>query len=400
MRRFIGILACFTLLCSAAPVGFAQSEATPKQPVQKQAEASQPKLVENASSAVLLEQDTGKVLFNKNSNEKLPPASMTKIMTMLLIMEQIDKGKLKLTDKVRTSEYAASMGGSQIFLEPGEEMTVDEMLKGIAIASGNDASVAVAEHIAGSEEGFVTMMNNRAKELGLKNTQFQNPTGLPAENHYSTAYDMAVMARELMKYPLIRNYTGKYEGYLRENTDKRFWLVNTNKLVRFYPGVDGVKTGFTTEARYCLTASAQKNGMRVIAVVMGAPTSKERNAQVTKLLDYAFSQYTTKLLYKKDQPIKTIKVSRGQRKEVQLVAADNVSVLLKKGESADKVTQEIIMDKKVKAPVKKGTPLGTLIVKNGNEVISRQSIVASEDIDAASWWELFKQSFGMFSKSK
>lgn len=400
MRRFIGILACFTLLCSAAPVGFAQSEVTPKQPVQKQAEASQPKLVENASSAVLLEQDTGKVLFDKNSNEQLPPASMTKIMTMLLIMEQIDKGKLKLTDKVRTSEYAASMGGSQIFLEPGEEMTVDEMLKGIAIASGNDASVAVAEHIAGSEEGFVTMMNDRAKELGLKNTQFQNPTGLPAENHYSTAYDMAVMARELMKYPLIRDYTGKYEGYLRENTDKRFWLVNTNKLVRFYPGVDGVKTGFTTEARYCLTASAQKNGMRVIAVVMGAPTSKERNAQVTKLLDYAFSQYTTKLLYKKDQTITTIKVSRGQRKEVNLVAADNVSVLLKKGESADKVTKEIVLDKKVKAPVKKGASLGTLVVKNGNEVISKQSIVASEDIDAASWWELFKQSFGMFSKSK
>lgn len=179
-------------------------------------------------------------------------------MTMLLIMEQVEKGKLKLTDKVRASEHAASMGGSQIFLEPGEEMTVNEMLKGIAIASGNDASVAVAEHIAGSEEGFVNMMNKKAKDLGLKNTHFQNPTGLPAKDHYSTANDMAIMARELMKYPLIRKYTGKYEDYLREDTDKKFWLVNTNKLVRFYPGVDGVKTGFTTEAKYCLTASAEK----------------------------------------------------------------------------------------------------------------------------------------------
>ncbi|MFD3447890.1 D-alanyl-D-alanine carboxypeptidase family protein [Microbacteriaceae bacterium 4G12] len=400
MKRFVGILVCFALFGSVVPVGFAQSEQTPLvQAEKKQKETGQPNLVENASSAVLLEQDTGKVLFEKNGNEKLPPASMTKIMTMLLIMEQLEKGKLSLKDKVRTSEYAASMGGSQIFLEPGEEMTVDEMLKGIAIASGNDASVAMAEHIAGSEEGFVNMMNKKAKDLGLKNTNFQNPTGLPAKDHYSTAYDMAVMAKELMKYASVRKYTGKYEDYLRQNTEKKFWLVNTNKLVRFYPGVDGVKTGFTTEAKYCLTASAMKNGMRVIAVVMGAPTSKERNAQVTKLLDYAFSQYTTKQLYKKDQPIATIKVSRGKKKEVNLVAADNVSLLLKKGESADKVKKQIVMEEKVKAPIHKGDALGTLIVKRGNETVQKQTLVASESIDEASWWELFKRSFSMFSKS-
>lgn len=254
MKRVFGILVCFMLLLSGTSVSFAQSEKTK----QEKTVETTPKLAEQASSAIVIEQDTGKVLFDKNPNEKLPPASMTKIMTMLLIMEQVEKGKLKLTDKVRASEHAASMGGSQIFLEPGEEMTVNEMLKGIAIASGNDASVAVAEHIAGSEEGFVNMMNKKAKDLGLKNTHFQNPTGLPAKDHYSTANDMAIMARELMKYPLIRKYTGKYEDYLREDTDKKFWLVNTNKLVRFYPGVDGVKTGFTTEAKYCLTASAQK----------------------------------------------------------------------------------------------------------------------------------------------
>ncbi|EMA6341427.1 D-alanyl-D-alanine carboxypeptidase family protein [Bacillus cytotoxicus] len=392
MKRVFGILVCCMLLLSHTSVSFAKSE--------KAIEETKPKLAEQASSAIVIEQDTGKVLFEKNPNEKLPPASMTKIMTMLLIMEQVEKGKLKLEDKVRTSEHAASMGGSQIFLEPGEEMTVNEMLKGIAIASGNDASVAVAEHIAGSEEGFVNMMNKRAKELGLKNTHFQNPTGLPAKNHYSTAIDMAIIAKELMKYPLIRKYTGKYEDYLREDTDKKFWLVNTNKLVRFYPGVDGVKTGFTTEAKYCLTASAEKNGMRVISVVMGAPTSKERNSQVTKLLDYAFGQYTTKKLYKRGEKIQTVQVGKGKKEKVDLVAADNVSLLMKKGEDMDKIKKEIIAEKKVKAPIKKGDALGTLVITKDREVLLKQTIVAKEDVDAASWWELFKRSFGIFSTSK
>ncbi|EJQ48777.1 D-alanyl-D-alanine carboxypeptidase DacF [Bacillus mycoides] len=396
MKRVFGILVCFMLLLSGTSVSFAQSEKTK----QEKTEEATPKLAEQASSAIVIEQDTGKVLFDKNPNEKLPPASMTKIMTMLLIMEQVEKGKLKLTDKVRASEHAASMGGSQIFLEPGEEMTVNEMLKGIAIASGNDASVAVAEHIAGSEEGFVNMMNKKAKDLGLKNTHFQNPTGLPAKDHYSTANDMAIMAKELMKYPLIRKYTGKYEDYLRENTDKKFWLVNTNKLVRFYPGVDGVKTGFTTEAKYCLTASAEKNGMRVISVVMGAPTSKERNNQVTKLLDYAFGQYMTKKLYTRGEKIKTVQVGKGKEEKVDLVASDNVSLLMKKGENMDKVKKEVIAEKKVKAPIKKGDALGTLVIKRDKDVLLKQTIVAKEDVEAASWWELFKRSFGMFSTSK
>ncbi|PEX91958.1 serine-type D-Ala-D-Ala carboxypeptidase DacF [Bacillus cereus] len=396
MKRVFGILVCFMLLLSGTSVSFAQSEKTK----QEKTEGTAPKLAEQASSAIVIEQDTGKVLFEKSPNEKLPPASMTKIMTMLLIMEQVEKGKLKLTDKVRASEHAASMGGSQIFLEPGEEMTVNEMLKGIAIASGNDASVAVAEHIAGSEEGFVNMMNKKAKDLGLKNTHFQNPTGLPAKDHYSTANDMAIMAKELMKYPLIRKYTGKYEDYLREDTDKKFWLVNTNKLVRFYPGVDGVKTGFTTEAKYCLTASAEKNGMRVISVVMGAPTSKERNNQVTKLLDYAFGQYMTKKLYTRGEKIKTVQVGKGKKEKVDLVASDNVSLLMKKGENMDKVKQEVVAEKKVQAPIKKGDALGTLVIKKDKDVLLKQTIVAKEDVDAASWWELFKRSFGMFSTSK
>ena len=246
-------------------------------------------LAENAKSAILIERDTGTVLYDKNADEKLSPASMTKIMTLLLIMEAIEKGELSTKEKIRTSEYAASMGGSQIFLEPGEQMTTEEMLKGITIGSANDASVAMAERLAGSEEAFVEKMNKKAEQLGLKNTKFQNATGLPVSDHYSSARDMSIMAKELLKYQLITKFTGTYEDYLREDTDKKFWLVNTNRLVKFYPGVDGLKTGYTNEAKYCLTATAKKGDMRVIAVVFGADSPKERNAQVTKMLDYAFS---------------------------------------------------------------------------------------------------------------
>lgn len=363
------------------------------------AEETKIDLAELSKSAVLIERDTGKVLYEKNSNEKLPPASMTKIMTMLLIMESVEKGKIRWNDKVRTSEYAASMGGSQIFLEPGEEMTVDEMLRGIAIGSGNDASVAMAEKIAGSAEGFVEMMNKKVKELGLKNTSFKNPTGLPAEGHYSTAHDMAVMAKELLKYDGITKYTGKYEDFLRENTDKKFWLVNTNRLVKFYPGVDGVKTGFTNEAKYCLTATAVKDNMRVIAVVFGAPTPKDRNAQITKMLDYAFSNYQTRPMYKRNQVVSKVKVSKGSKKEIELVTSEPISILTRKGEAADKIEKKTVIDRKVKAPIRKGDKVGKLILSKDGKIVSESSLVAKEDISEASWWQLFKRSFGAFSKS-
>ena len=220
-------------------------------------------------------------------------------------------------------------------------MTVKEMLLGISLVSANDASVAMAEKISGSEETFVNLMNDRAKELGLKNTQFQNTTGLPAKDHYSTAYDMAMMAKELLKHEEITDFTKLYESYLRENTDKKFWLVNTNKLVRFYPGVDGLKTGFTSEAKYCLTATAKKDGMRVIAVVFGAPTSKSRNAQVTKMLDYSFAQYATHSLHKKGDVLGKVKVSKGESKEIKALTGEPVSVLTKKGEKLDGITKEL-----------------------------------------------------------
>jgi D-alanyl-D-alanine carboxypeptidase (penicillin-binding protein 5/6) len=363
------------------------------------AEKKGTELVSDVKSAILMERDTGKVLYEKNANEELPPASMTKIMTMLLIMEAIDQGKLSWNEKIRTSEYAASMGGSQIFLEPGEEMTTKEMLRGIAIGSGNDAAVAMAERIAGSEDAFVEKMNEKAKELGLKHTHFENTTGLPVKGHYSTAYDMATMAKELLKYEDITKFTGMYESYLRENTDKKFWLVNTNKLVRFYPGVDGLKTGFTSEAKYCLTATAQKDGMRVIAVVFGAPTSKDRNAQVTKMLDYAYSQYETHPIFKRNQAIGKAKVSKGKDKTVEALTSEHLSLLTKKGEKTDKVQQKVIMQKDLNAPIHKGDKVGTLKLIQNGKVVLESPLVANKNVDEAGWWTLYKRAFGMFTKA-
>jgi len=363
------------------------------------AEENKITLVEDVKSAVLMERDTGQILYAHNADEKLPPASMTKIMTMLLIMEALDKGTIKLNEKVRASENAASMGGSQIFLEAGEEMTVEDLLKGIAIASGNDASVAMAERIAGSEEAFVDMMNKKAKELGLENTYFKNPTGLPEEGHYSSAKDMAIMAKELLKYEDITKYTGKYEDYLRQNTDKKFWLVNTNRLVKFYPGVDGVKTGYTNEAKYCLTATAKKNNMRVVAVVFGAPTPKHRNAQISKMLDYAFSQYETHPLFKRNEKVSKLELSKGNEKEVHLMTSEPISILTKKGEGIEDMKQEIVFKQNVIAPIKQGDELGTLTLKKGENVIYESPLVAEKDIDMASWWTLLKRVIGEFTKA-
>ncbi|ASS91803.1 MULTISPECIES: D-alanyl-D-alanine carboxypeptidase family protein [Aeribacillus] len=363
------------------------------------AEEKNVKLVDGVKSAILIERDTGQVLYEENSDTPLPPASMTKIMTLLLIMEALDKGKIQMDEKVRASEYAASMGGSQIFLEPGEEMTVEDLLKGIAIASGNDASVAMAERIAGSEEQFVSMMNQKAKELGLKNTHFKNSTGLPAKGHYSSAKDMAVIAKELLKYEEITKFTGTYEDYLREGTDKKFWLVNTNRLVKFYDGVDGVKTGYTNEAKYCLTATAKKGNMRVIAVVFGAKTPKDRNAQITKLLDYAFSQYETHPLFKRNEVVTKAKLSKGSDKDVQLITSEPVSIITKKGESIDDIKQEIMFKNHLVAPVKKGDELGTLVLKKNGKVFAESKLVAKQDVRVASWWKLFKRVLGEWTKA-
>ncbi|MFC5714120.1 D-alanyl-D-alanine carboxypeptidase family protein [Thalassorhabdus alkalitolerans] len=361
------------------------------------AEEKQAELAEEAAAAILMEADTGRVLYEKNSEESLPPASMTKIMTMLLIMEAIDEGKIDYEDKVVTSEYAASMGGSQIFLEPGEEMTVRDMLKGIAVASGNDASVAMAEHIGGSEEKFVEMMNKRAEELGLENTHFTNTNGLPVENHYTSAKDLALMARELLKHEKITSFTGIYEDYLRQGTDDEFWLVNTNRLVKFYPGVDGLKTGFTQEAKYGLVATAKKQNMRVISVIMGATTPKTRNSQTTSLLDYAFNHYDIQPLYDKDHVIDRAAVEKGDASHVTGVLGSRISLLIQKGLKLEDISEKVEMNKNLKAPIKKGETIGKFVVEKDGEVLAETDIVAREDVKEATWWGLFKRTLAKMS---
>lgn len=348
-------------------------------------------LADNARSAILIDADTGTVIYEKQSHEKLPPASITKIMTMLLTMEAIDKGKLKMTDKVRASEYASSMGGSQIFLEPGEEMTVDEMLKGVALASGNDASVALAERIAGSEKVFVKQMNQRAEQLGLKDTHFENCNGLPVANHYSSAHDIAVMSRELLKYPIITKYTGSYQDYLRKETAKPFWLVNTNKLVRFYSGADGLKTGYTAEAKFCLSATASRDGLRLIAVVLGEPNTKTRNSEVSAMFDYAFSQYALQPIYKAGEVIGKVKVQKGKSSQIELTANRALSVLVKKGSAQGSITQKVVVPEKVNAPVKEGQSIGKLIVYQDGKVLNEFELNAPAAIDKAGWWTMFKR---------
>ncbi|MCM3040210.1 D-alanyl-D-alanine carboxypeptidase [Paenibacillus motobuensis] len=348
-------------------------------------------LAENARSAILIDADTGTVIYEKHSHEKLPPASITKIMTMLLTMEAIDEGRLKLTDKVTTSEHASSMGGSQIFLEVGEEMTVDDLLKGVAMASGNDASVALAEKIAGSEQGFIKLMNERAQELGLKDTHFANCNGLPVADHYSSAHDIAMMSRELLKYEGITKYTGSYQDYLRKDSAKPFWLVNTNKLVRFYSGADGLKTGYTSEAKFCLAATAKRDGMRLIAVVLGEPNTKTRNSEVSAMFDYAFSQYALQPIYKSGEVIGKVKVQKGEAAQLELTASKTMSVLVKKGSKLENITQKLVVPEKIAAPVKEGQLIGQLLIVQDGRTLAEFDLNAATAIKKAGFWTLFKR---------
>ena len=339
-------------------------------------------LAPNAKSAIMIEASTGEILFQKNKDEKLPPASMTKMMSMLLIIEEIEKGNLKWDEVITASSNAASMGGSQIFLEAGEKMTVEEMLKGISIASGNDATVAMAERISGSEESFVKKMNDKVKELGLKNTHFSNATGLTIDNHYSSAYDMSVIARELVKHKKILEFTGTYEDYLRKNTESPFWLVNTNRLVRFYDGVDGLKTGFTKEAGYCLTSTAKRDGMRLITVVMNEETSEKRSADTSRMLDYGFNTYMVENIIDDNSEIGKKEVELGRVKEVKIVPKDNITILSKKSDKKRNISYEVEVNTIV-APVKKGDVVGKINIIENNKVISTVDATVLEDIDKA-----------------
>ena len=337
-------------------------------------------LAPKAKSAIMIEATTGDIIFEKNADEKLPPASMTKIMSMLLIIESIEKGVIAWDEMVTVSENASGMGGSQILLETGEEMSVEDLFKGIAIASGNDAVVALAEKIAGTEEMFVDMMNEKAKDLGLTNTNFKNPHGLDEVNHYSTARDMSIMARELVKHKKVLEYTSIYETYLRENLDTKVWLVNTNKLVRFYDGIDGLKTGYTKGAGYCLTATANKNNMRLIAVVMGEETSQLRNSEVTSMMDYGYAQYSLEILLDTDSILGKVEVDKGKNRYVEVVPKENITFLNKKVANKKNATYKVKI-KNVKAPVKVGDEVGTIYVYEEDDVIRKVPITVKDNVD-------------------
>ena len=323
-------------------------------------------LAENAKSAILIEASTGEVLYNKNANERLAPASMTKIMSLILIMENIENGNLKWNDIVVVSKNAASMGGSQIFLETNEMMSVEDLVKGICVASGNDATVAMAEKIAGTEKAFVKLMNDKANSLGLKNTHFVNATGLDAEGHYSSANDMAVMARELVKHQKILEFSSIYEDYLRKNTNNSFWLVNTNKLVKFYSYIDGLKTGYTGNAGYCLTATGKKNDMRLISVVMGEESTEKRSADTLAMLDYGFNMYNIDKIVDSGDSLGIVKVNLGDPEYVDIVAKKDITVLNNSQKEKRDVKYEIETNEIV-APVKIGDTVGKISVfENGN----------------------------------
>ena len=336
-------------------------------------------------AALLMEKTTGQILYAQNEHDALPPASVTKIMTVLLTMEAIDSGRIALDDMVTVSAYAAGMGGSQVFLAEGEQMSVDDLLKAVCVSSGNDAAVALAEHVAGVTELFVEQMNNRARELGMKDTHFVNCTGLTAEGHVTSAHDIALMSRELLlHHPEVRSYTTIWMDTLRNGT---FGLSNTNKLIRFYDGATGLKTGFTQEAGYCISATAERDGMELIAVIMKGNTSDSRNADAKTLLNYGFSTYAL-VDVQPEEPLPALPVTLGAADTVALtLPEEGRTVLLEKSRSGG-LTQTVELPEAVPAPLQAGDTVGTLTVSREGETLLTVPIVAAETVEALTWREM------------
>ena len=348
----------------------------------------------SAKSVLLMEQSTGEVLFENNADEKLPIASVTKIMTMLLICEALDEGKITMEDMVSVSERAMSMGGSTMFLATGEELSVYEMLKGIAVASANDGCVAMAEYISGSVEGFVDEMNKKAQELGMQNTNFVNTNGLDEDNHYSSARDVALMSRELLRHERIFEFTTIWTDKMH---DGQYDLANTNKLIRFYQGANGLKTGSTSKAQCCISATAKRNDMQLIAVVLGAPTSNERFADARALLDYGFANYSVDKPVSVGEEVCIVPVVKGRKETLSVCAKNDFSYLASKGNKAE-CEKEIILPEEINAPVEKGQVVGNMVFRADGEEIGEIELVAGEDIAKKSFadviGELFHRLFG------
>lgn len=345
----------------------------------------------SSKSAILMDVGSGQILYEKNAHDKLPPASVTKVMTMLLICEALDSGKITLDDSVQISENAASMGGSQIFLEAGEVQKVDTLLKGIAVASANDGCVAMAEYVAGSVESFVDMMNAKAKELNMKDTNFVNTNGLPVENHYTSAHDIALMSRELLKHDVISKYlTTWMDQVVVGKKQTTVGLANTNKLIKHYQGATGVKTGFTQQAKYCLSASAKRGDTHLIAVTLGAETSPERFKDATSLLNFGFANYESVKLCSKNDNIATLTLDKADEQKINLVAKEDLSVLIKKGGNKD-FTRKVKVNENPIIPIKKGTSLGYVEIYQGKTLVGKVDLVNTKDIQKASYLKMLQR---------
>ncbi len=369
MKKVVAFILILVLLIPG--VTFAEDDPTP-----------------NAGSSILMEVSTKTILYEKNKDSQVAVASLTKMMAQILILEAIESGNLTWDEQVKASSNAAGYGGTQIYLQPGEMMSVRDLMKGITMASANDATVVLAERIAGSEETFVKMMNEKAKKLGLKNTNFMNPTGLDEDNHYSSAYDMALIAIELLKHDEILEFSSVYEDYLRTDTPNKFWLVNTNKLVRFYDGADGLKTGFTDNAGYTMAVTAKRNDMRLIAIVLGEAVSKVRNQETTSLLDYGFNLYKVQVIKKQGDVIKTVDLNKATKSKVDVVLDRDITVLSKKSDTEKSYTEKININE-VKLPLKKNQVIGNIEIYDGTNKIGSYPLVVNEAVKKKNIWKLF-----------
>lgn len=353
------------------------------------------KLAIEAKGAVLIDAESGEVLFEQDSHKELPPASVTKVMTMLLVMEAADDGRITLDDEVTISERAASMGGSQMYMEAGEKHKVRELMEGVAMASANDGCVALSEYVAGSEEIFVERMNKRAEELGMRDTHFVNTNGLPVANHYSSAYDIAIMSKALYAHKETHQWFTKWQSTITvglPGKEKEFGLTNTNKLIKAYPGCNGIKTGFTSDAGFCLSASAVRGDTHLIAVVLGCETSKMRNAQVAKLFDYGFANFEAATVAEKGQKMAQMEVSKGTPQQLDVVTLQKITALAPKGKT-DSVTTRIELKDHVKLPLEKGSTVGWMIVLKDGKEIGKYKLVSDKKIEKASFKELVCRMF-------
>ena len=365
MKRFIIIMLCLSIFM----------------PLFVSAQTNDANLIVNAKSGILIDNKTNTVIFEKNPDKKVAVASLTKMVAQIIILENIENSKLKWDDIVTVSENAASFGGSQIYLQPNEKMSVKDLFKGVSVASANDATVALAETIAGSENEFVKLMNKKVKDLGLKNTHFSNATGLDIDNHYSTARDLSIIARELLSHKEILEFSSIYEDYLRKDTDNKFWLVNTNKLIKQYNGADGLKTGHTDAAGYCLAATANRNNLRLIAIVLGEENSKVRNAETMGLLDYGFDLYEVNVIKKAKTKIDTLTLDKSVKDKVDIILKDDISLFKKKTDKDIKYSTELRLDD-IKLPIKKGDTVGRVLLKDkNNNIITKSLVTVSEDLD-------------------